>query len=136
MRRTSTLALVFVISSTAVLHAQSTDASLAGCISDPSKARIVGATVVAISVGTNSRYETKSNGSGQYYLPNLPPGGYYIEVEKAGFKKLVKPDVNLHVQDAIEIDFEMPLGVASDTVTVVGGAPLLNSSDASVSTLI
>jgi hypothetical protein len=136
MRRTYTLVVFFLISSTAILRAQSTNASLTGRITDPSNARIVSARVAAVSVGTNSRYETTSNGSGEYYLPNLPPSAYHIEVEKSGFKKLVKPDVILHVQDAIEIDFEMPLGVASDSVTVVGGAPLLNTTDATVSTLI
>src|SRR5215813_1048435 len=136
MRRTSTLVLFLLISSTAILRAQSTNASLTGRVTDPSKARIMGARITAVSVGTNSRYETTSNGSGEYYLPNLPPSAYRIEVEKAGFKKLIKPDVILHVQDALEVDFEMPVGVASDSITVEAGAPLLNTSDATVSTLI
>src|SRR5215469_8852090 len=135
MRRTSTL-VVFLISSIAILRAQSTNASLSGRVTDPAKARIVGARVSAVSMGTNSRYETTSNGSGEYYLPNLPPSSYRLEVEKSGFKKLIKPDVILHVQDALEVDFEMPLGVASDSVTVEAGAPMLNTSDATVSTLI
>src|SRR5215813_6736277 len=135
MRRTSTL-VVFLLISAALLRAQSTNASLTGRVSDPSKARIVGARVTAVSVGTNSRYETTSNGSGEYYLPNLPPSAYRIEVEKAGFKKLIKPDVILHVQDTLAVDFEMPVGVASDSVTVEAGSPLLNTSDATVSTLI
>src|SRR5215813_9748979 len=136
MRRTSTLVLFLLISSTAILRAQSTNASLTGRVTDPSKARIMGARITAVSVGTNSRYETTSNGSGEYYLPNLPPSAYRIEVEKAGFKKLIKPDVILHVQDALEVDFEMPVGVASDSITVEAGAPLLNTSDATVSTLV
>src|SRR5215470_15694423 len=135
MRRTSTLVLFFLIS-TVVLRAQSTNASLSGRVTDPSRALITGARVTAVSSGTNSHYETMTNGSGGYHLTNLPPGTYRIEVEKAGFRKLIRPDVILHVQDAVEIDFEMPLGVASESVTVQGGAPLLNTSDASVSTLI
>src|SRR5215813_13918332 len=111
MRRTSTLVVFLLISSTALLRAQSTNASLTGRVTDPSKARIVGARVTAVSVGTNSHYETTSNGSGEYYLPNLPPSAYRIEVEKAGFKKLIKPDVILHVQDTLAVDFEMPVGV-------------------------
>jgi len=49
------------------------------------------------------RYESATNGAGEYTLANLPPGTYRIEVEKSGFKKLVRPDVNLHVQDALSI---------------------------------
>jgi len=39
-------------------------------------------------------------------------------VEKPGFKKLVRPDVTLHVQDALAIDFELPIGAARETVVV------------------
>ncbi|HWC20374.1 MAG TPA: TonB-dependent receptor, partial [Terriglobales bacterium] len=46
------------------------------------------------------------------------------------------PDVTLHVQDTLEINFEMPVGIASDSVTVEGGAPLVNTESAAVSTLI
>src|SRR6266481_5731231 len=135
MPRTRPLVVFFLISST-VLPAQSTNPSLTGRITDPSKAVIVDAKIVATSVGTNSRYETISNGLGEYYLANLPPSTYRIEVEKSGFRKLIMPDVILHVQDATEIDFEMQVGVMSDSITVEGGAPLVNTESATVSTLI
>ena len=107
-----------------------------GEFTDPSKALIVDAKVAAVNGGTNFRYETTTNAEGAYYLANLAPGVYRLEVEKTGFKKIIKPDVILHVQDALAIDFTMTLGAASETVTVEAGAPLLNTSDASVSTLI
>src|SRR5713101_707879 len=119
MRRFPTVSFVILLlSSSFVLYAQSTNASLTGRITDPSKALIVGARVTAMSAGTDLRYEATSNGAGQYHLANLPPGPYRMEVEKPGFNKLVKPDVALHVQDALEINFEMKVGFASDTVTV------------------
>src|SRR5579863_3599887 len=84
-----------------VLCAQSTNASLTGRATDPSKARIVEAKVTAISSGTNSRHETATNDSGEYCLSNLAPGTYGIEVEKPGFKKLIKPGLILHVLDSL-----------------------------------
>jgi hypothetical protein len=116
--------------------AQGTNASIAGRVTDPSKALIVGAKVAAVNAGTNVRSEGATNGSGEYYLTNLPPGSYRIEIEKAGFKKLIKPDVILHVQDVLDIDFEMTLGSASETVTVEGGAPLVDTDSGTVSTVI
>src|SRR5215469_2301409 len=121
---------------TSVLCAQSINASLTGRVTDPSKARIVGAKVVATSSGTNINSETTTNAEGEYYLSSLTPGGYRIEVEKPGFKKLIKPAVILHVQDAVDIDFEMTVGSAWETINVEGDAPLLNASSAAVSTLI
>src|SRR5208337_1572478 len=67
---------------------------------------------------------------------SLPPGNYRVEIEKPGFKKLVKPDVLLHVQDALEINFEMTLGPASETITVEGGAPLAETESGTVSTVV
>jgi len=136
MRRVAVFVILFFVSLAGVLRAQSTNASVAGRVSDSSKGVIVGAKIAAISLGTNFRAESTTNGSGEYYLTSLPPGGYRLEIGKAGFRKLIKPDVILHVQDALEIDFEMALGPASESITVEAGAPLLNTSDASVSTLI
>jgi len=136
MRVPALAVCLLLLFSSSVLRAQSTSASLTGHVTDPSHALIAGAKISAINTGTNFRYETSTNGSGEYYLTNLPPGLYQIEIEKSGFKKLIKPDVTLHVQDAIEINFELSLGSATDTVTVQSGAPLVNTESATVSTVI
>ncbi|HMG32938.1 MAG TPA: TonB-dependent receptor [Blastocatellia bacterium] len=129
-------AFVLVAFFACAICAQSTNASLTGRITDPAKALIADSKVAAITADTNVRYETTTNNSGQYYLTNLPPGAYRIEVEKAGFKKLIKPDVILHVQDSLEIDFELAVGSVSDSITIEAGAPLVNTESATVSTVI
>lgn len=136
MRSLPIVALLLVTLSISTIHAQSTNALLAGRITDPSQALIAGAKIAAIDTGTNLRYESTTNGSGEYYLPNLPPSRYRIEIEKPGFNKLVKRDVVLHVQDALEINFEMRIGSASETVTVEGGVPQVNTESATVSTIV
>jgi Carboxypeptidase regulatory-like domain/TonB dependent receptor-like, beta-barrel len=136
MRSFPIVALLLVTVSISTLHAQSTNASLTGRITDPSKALIVGAKVTAVSAGTGLRYEVRSNGAGEYHLANLPPGSYRMEVEKPGFNKLLKPDVVLQVQDALAINFEMKVGAVSETITVEGGAPLVNIESATVSTVV
>src|SRR5215469_9767875 len=130
------IAVLLLAWQTPVLRAQSTSASLTGRVTDPSKARIVDAKIDAINVDTNVEYKTSTNAFGEYYLSSLSLGTYRIEVEKAGFKKLVRPDVILHVQDALDIDFEMTVGSASESVAVEGGAPLLKTESATVSTVV
>ena len=112
------------------LRAQTTNASVTGRVTDPLKATIADAKVAAVNTGTNFRYESATNGAGEYTLANLPPGTYRIEVEKSGFKKLIRPDVILHVQYALAVDFEMAVGSVSDSITVHAGAPLPNTLDA------
>lgn len=135
LRRISACVL-FLASIAVPLRGQSTHAALTGRVSDPSQALIAGARIAAISAGTNVHYETVTNAAGEYYLANLPPASYRIEIEKPGFKTLIKPDVVLHVQDALEINFEMTLGAASETVTVQAGAPLVNTESGTVSTVV
>jgi hypothetical protein len=130
------LAFLFLVSFSSVLRAQSTNAGLSGRITDPSKAVIVDAKVAAISVGTNVRYETATNDSGEYYFANLPPGPYRIEVEKTGFKKLIKPDVIFHVQDVLGIDFEMTVGEVSESVTAGADVLPVDTASATVSTVV
>src|SRR6266436_2439395 len=136
MRRAPAVAFALLFSFTVVLRAQSTNASLTGRVTDPQKAVIADAKVAVISASTNVRAETTTNGSGEYYFANLAPAVYRIEIEKAGFKKLLKPDLILHVQDALKLDFKMTLGDVSETVTVEAGAPLVNTESATVSTVI
>ncbi len=136
MWRTVAVALVLLFLSTPVLRSQSTEALIAGRVTDPSKALIAEASVAAISESTGFRSEVSTNASGEYFLADLPPGLYRLEVEKPGFEKLVKPGVVLHVQDALEIDVEMTLGSAAQTVTVESGAPSANTQSAAVGTVI
>src|SRR5262249_58492378 len=129
-------AIILAFCALAGLRAQSTNAVISGCITDPSKALVAAARVAAISAGTNLHYEVLSDGACGYHLANLPPGIYRIEIDKPGFKRLVKPDVILHVQDALAIDFELTLGPASETVAVEAGAPVVNTESGTVSTVV
>lgn len=133
MRRLVVLTTVFVLSLAGVVQAQSTtSALLTGRISDPSKAVISEAKVTVVNTDTNIRYESLTDKVGSYYVANLPPGMYRIEVEKLGFKTVTKPGIILHVQDALEINFEMALGSASESITVQGGAPLVQTESAAL----
>jgi hypothetical protein len=136
VRRALPFAVLFFVSLSSSLRAQSPNASLTGHVTDPSKALVAAATVAATDVGTNVRRETTTNGAGEYFLTNLPPAVYRIEIEKSGFRKLIKPDVVVNVQDALKIDFELTIGSVSESVTVAAGTPLLETSNAIVSTLI
>src|SRR5260370_565222 len=118
------------------LHAQSSNASLTGRITDSSKGVVPSALVVAINTGTRVHYETITNATGSYYVTDLPPGTYRIEVENAGFKVVIKSDLVLHVQDALEINFEMVLGSASESVTVRGGVPPLDTESSTIGTVV
>ncbi|MFY9531455.1 MAG: TonB-dependent receptor [Candidatus Acidiferrales bacterium] len=118
------------------VFAQSPNGTISGVVIDPSEAAIAGAEITIVNDATRVQYSTKTNNEGIYVVPNLPPGPYRIQVVRIGFKTLIKPDVTLNVQDAVAINFTLPIGAASETVTVLGGAPLVNSESGSVSTVV
>ena len=126
------LSLVFVLE----LKAQSTHASLTGRITDPRKAVITSATVTVINTGTGIHYRGVTNETGEYYVTNLPPGRYRIEVEKLGFKAVIQSGLILHVQDALEVNFEMTLGSASESVTVEGQPSPSDLESSTVGTIV
>jgi hypothetical protein len=120
----------------APLFGQSTRASLTGRITDPKKAVIIGASVTVINTGTGIHYQGLTNEIGEYYVPDLPPGTYRIEVEKLGFKAVIQAGLILHVQDALEVNFEMTLGSASESVTVAGESSPLDTESSTVGTVV
>ena len=127
---------VFVTLLAFPLLAQSPNGTINGLVLDPSNRVIAGADVLVINDVTGVRYSSKTNNEGIYVVPNLPPGPYRLQVSKVGFKTLIKPDIVLNVQDALSINFTLPVGAVFETVTVEGGAPLVNTESAAVSTVI
>ncbi len=117
-------------------HAQSPDGTISGTVYDSLGKVIAGADVTVVNDATRVQSNTKTNSDGVYVLPNLPAGSYRLQVAKLGFKTLIKPDIILNVQDALAINFTLPVGSVSETVTVEGGAPLINTTSGSVSTVI
>jgi hypothetical protein len=115
---------------------QTEAAAISGRVADPQGLAVSGAKVSAINTSTNVATSTQTNGAGFYNLPNLIPGTYRVIVEKDGFAQIIKPDVQLHVQDNAGINFSLQVGSVTQSVTVEGGAPLVNTQDASVSTVV
>ena len=73
MYKVPALLLVLLLSPyPCALRAQTTNGSITGRVMDPSKAAIPDAKVAAVNTGTNFRYETVTNGAGEYTLANLP----------------------------------------------------------------
>jgi hypothetical protein len=115
---------------------QSTNASLTGVVDDPSKAVIPNVSVTAINTQTGVKTQTFTNSDGQYVIPSLLPGTYRVEVDKQGFKGIIEAGIVLHVQDVLQVNFHMAVGSVSETVTVNANDVNVNTTDASVSTVV
>jgi hypothetical protein len=128
--------LVYLLLAVSLSVAQSPNGTISGIVLDPSGGVIVGADILIINDATGVQYPGRANGEGFYVVQNLPAGTYRVQVSNSGFKTIIKPDIVVHVQDALAINFTLPIGAASEIVTVQGGAPLVNTENAAVSTVV
>src|SRR6266478_2975160 len=129
-------AMAHMVGPLASVSAQGDLATVTGRVLDPNAAVIVEATVTARNVDTGIETVVHTNEDGIYRFVNLGPGNYEISVSKRGFKVTVKPGVTLHVADTVSMNFTMQVGAVNETVRVEGGAPLINTESAAVSTVV
>ena len=109
------------------LSAQTTTGSIVGTVMDPSSAVIGGATVTITNMDTAIAVKTTTDASGNYVITPLQVGRYSVAVEAAGFKKSVRSDITVNVQDRIRVDATLEVGAVTDTVEVQAAAPLLQT---------
>ena len=131
---TAALALLFLPIAAA---AQGTPAgTIYGYVLDPDHRPVPSARIVIESPNTAATRDVFSNHQGLYSVPALPPGPYNITVEANGFKTIHQTGIVLEADQQARMDFALTIGSTTETITVEGEAPLLNTSDATVSTLI
>jgi len=113
-----------------------TSGQFTGLVTDPSGGVVVSAKVTVTNPQTNFTRTEATNTSGVYNFPNLQPGVYNIRVEMQGFQAEIRSNVELQVQQVARLDFQLQVGAVSQAVEVTGGAPLLNTEDATIGTVI
>ncbi|WP_035351586.1 TonB-dependent receptor [Edaphobacter aggregans] len=128
--------LLLILCVTIFATAQSTDATISGVVVDTSGGVIPDADILILNEATGVQFANRTNGAGIYTVSVLPPGQYRVQVSKGGFKTLIKPGIILNVQSAVALNFTLPVGVASESITVEAGSSTINTNDASVSTVI
>ena len=111
-------------------------ASLTGRVTDTTGAPVADVKVEGVDIETNQAFATQTNRDGLYSLPNLSPGRYRVVISKLGMRTVVKPGLELHVQDVVALNFSMQAGSMIESVTVPAGAPLIQIEDAMLGAII
>jgi len=113
--------------------AQVTSASIVGTITDSSGGALPGVTVTARNVDTGFTRTVPTDEVGAYRLDFLPIGKYSIEVVLSGFKPVTRSGIVLNVNDTVKIDAALEVGGVSETITVEGESPVVNTATADIS---
>jgi len=126
----------FLFSAELCAYAQTDSARISGSVTDSSGALIPEAKVRLVDVDRGSASEVPTGRDGSYNLPNVRPGRYRLEVEKTGFKPLHLTGITVNVQDNLERNCKLDVGSASEAITVEADALNVNTTDATVSTVV
>ena len=139
--RTTRLTLWMIIailtpSLSELVRAQVGMASLKGLVTDSSGAVVPSAAVTLESVLQQFTRDTVTDSSGEYVIPAIPPGTYKLLVKASGFKPEGKTSFILSSGQASTLNVALDVAVASEEITVTEAPPLLQTSDATVGTVV
>jgi hypothetical protein len=132
MKRSIYAVAIILLVSAVSLHAQTTNGSIQGSVTDPNGAAIPGASVTARNLDTGLTQKTTTTEAGIYSLPNLPPGRYAITVEAPDLKKYSQEGVTVATGTAVSLDISMQLGAVSDSITVTADASQLQTTSSEI----
>ncbi len=131
-----TVAVVLtLVTSAAGVEAQVTTGTIVGTVTDGNGV-VPGATVTVREVNKNTSATVVTDGVGGFTAAFLVPGTYTVEVNLQGFKKWVRDGVVLQVNQRARVDAVLEVGGLTETTTVVGSAPLLNTDSSEIGTVI
>ena len=128
--------LFYLLTVPILSFAQSFYGAVLGTVTDASGAVVVGATVVLTNSGTNERNTVQSLHDGSYQFVNLIPGSYTLEIDTTGFKKTIRPSIQVEVGAAVRIDVSLQLGDSSQSVQVNAESPLIQTENATLSQVV
>lgn len=110
--------------------------SLQGTVTDPSGAVVSGATVTATNTGTNAASTQQTTGAGAYSIAALPPGTYTVSVTATGFQKLSQQHVVIDALAVATVNLTLQVGSTTDVVTVTEAPPQLETSNATLGSVM
>jgi hypothetical protein len=118
------------------LLGQAVSGTLLGTVTDSTGAVVPNATVTIVLTGQSAQYQTVTNGSGDYTVPNLPSGAYAVTVVAQGFKKETRSNIVLATNTTTRVDVNLVTGSTTETVEVTTAPPELQTDRADISSTI
>ena len=134
-----TLGTIWVLLAVFVVTAfsQVTTGRLEGTVTDPQGAAVPGAPVKVVNKETGQTFETAADEKGLWAVPSVSTATYTVTVNHPGFKTTTVENVKVDAGVPATVNAKLEVGALAETVEVQGGAEVLQTSTATVtSTLV
>ena len=128
--------LLVALAAASAALAQTTSQQISGIVKDATGAVVPAANVTIRQTETNLTREARAGGSGYFVIPNIPMGDYELQVEVKGFQKYVQSGIKVGVNDKVNVDVAMVVGLLSDSVTVRADAVTVEATTGEVGRLV
>ena len=126
------VALMFAGAATVSAHAQNIFGSIVGTVVDQTGAVLPKAAITVTNIATGEKRAVASDDQGNYQVLSLPRGEYTIDIEAKGFKHFSRSPIDVVVDQVARVDVSMSIGDQSQTVTVTGAPPIMQTDSASL----
>jgi len=115
----------------AAAYGQIGTSTITGRVTDASGAVVPNVSVRVVQPSTNFTSTTTTNSEGIYRVLSLQPSMYRITFESAGFKKVIRDNVELRTGDTLAVDIAMQVGQVTESVEVTGQVAALETETSS-----
>jgi hypothetical protein len=116
--------------------AQSTGGRIRGTVTDPSGGAVPGATLQLVNEGTHATREVQTGANGEYIFIEVPVGSYEIDLTLQGFKKYVRKEIALDLNQVLTVDIALQLGGSTDVVEVTGAPPVVDTTSTQLGAIV
>ena len=127
--RTVALAAIALALCAAGAWAQATG-QLSGFVTDQEGGALPGVSVTVTNVATNQSRLVMTGQDGYFAAPLLAPGDYNVVAALDGFVQLSREGVRVTAAETARIGMALSVGEFSETMTVTGETPLIETSNA------
>jgi hypothetical protein len=109
---------------------------VAGVVTDPAGRVLPSANIELFDTATSQARATTSGPDGTFAIPLVNPGTYQVKVSLDGFKTNVTRGIEVAVNGTSRVDVQLQIGSTSVEVTVTGTAPLVETGNATLGTVV
>ncbi len=122
------VALLLLLTPLASALASAAGGEVAGTVTDPKGAVVVGATVTVVDAATGATIATATtDGQGKYSMPNVPAGAYAVVVRAGGFREARREQLTVEEGKRASADFKLEVGLGETSVTVTATGAKANA---------
>ena len=113
----------------AALFAQTFRGGVQGTVTDSTGAVVAGAEITVTSPATGLSRTTQTDGTGNYFVSELPIGTYEVAVKAKGFQTAIVKEVRVEVSASQQVNVQLSAGGATENVVVTVQAPLIDATE-------